>query len=161
MSRIPVEKVEAPKALGLLDDLDRRLADVRQRAFDLFELRGGRPGHDLDDWLAAERELLGLPTAELKDARTAFEMDVALPGFAAKDVDVKASPSEIFVHAASRTRSSDRQGEVLWSEFSRREIFRRFPLPQTIDEDHITAELDNGVLHVTAPKSPAIASPGR
>lgn len=30
---------------------------VRERAYELFERRGGEPGHELDDWLTAEREL--------------------------------------------------------------------------------------------------------
>lgn len=34
-----------------------RSDDIAQRAFELFLARGGEPGHDLDDWLQAEREL--------------------------------------------------------------------------------------------------------
>jgi hypothetical protein len=30
---------------------------VRKRAYEIFIGRGATPGHDLDDWLAAEREL--------------------------------------------------------------------------------------------------------
>lgn len=30
---------------------------IRQRAYELHQARGGIPGHDLDDWLQAEREL--------------------------------------------------------------------------------------------------------
>ena len=30
---------------------------IRQRAYQLFEARGRRQGHDLDDWLQAEREI--------------------------------------------------------------------------------------------------------
>lgn len=30
---------------------------VRRRAFELYELRGRKDGHDLDDWLQAELEL--------------------------------------------------------------------------------------------------------
>ncbi|MEW6246400.1 MAG: DUF2934 domain-containing protein [Nitrospirota bacterium] len=37
------------------DDLYTRIA---QRAYELYERRGREHGHDLDDWLAAERELL-------------------------------------------------------------------------------------------------------
>lgn len=29
---------------------------VRARAYELYEHRGGEPGHDWDDWLQAERE---------------------------------------------------------------------------------------------------------
>jgi DUF2934 family protein len=39
-------------------DMDER---IRLRAFQLFELRGREDGHDLDDWVAAETEILGRP----------------------------------------------------------------------------------------------------
>lgn len=32
---------------------------IRTRAYQLFEQRGCEPGHDLDDWLQAEAELIG------------------------------------------------------------------------------------------------------
>jgi Protein of unknown function (DUF2934) len=30
---------------------------IRKRAYQLFEMRGRHPGHELDDWLQAEREI--------------------------------------------------------------------------------------------------------
>ena len=30
---------------------------IRNRAHDIYERRGTEPGHDMDDWLQAEREL--------------------------------------------------------------------------------------------------------
>ena len=30
---------------------------IRKRAYELFEMRGRQPGHELDDWLQAEREI--------------------------------------------------------------------------------------------------------
>ncbi len=30
---------------------------IRKRAYQLFEMRGRGPGHELEDWLQAEREL--------------------------------------------------------------------------------------------------------
>ena len=32
---------------------------IRQRAYELYEQRGRTDGHDLDDWLRAEREIKG------------------------------------------------------------------------------------------------------
>ena len=32
--------------------------EIRVRAYELFEQRGKEPGHDLDDWLQAEGELV-------------------------------------------------------------------------------------------------------
>lgn len=34
------------------------LERIRARAYSLFQLRGQQPGHALDDWLLAEREVL-------------------------------------------------------------------------------------------------------
>ena len=34
---------------------------VRAHAYQIFKERGGEPGHDMDDWLQAEYELLQLP----------------------------------------------------------------------------------------------------
>jgi hypothetical protein len=31
--------------------------DIARRAYDLYLARGGQDGHDLEDWLRAEREL--------------------------------------------------------------------------------------------------------
>lgn len=30
---------------------------IAERAFEIFKSRGGKPGSELDDWLAAEKEL--------------------------------------------------------------------------------------------------------
>jgi len=35
-----------------------RADDIRRRAYSLFQARGGEHGHDVDDWLVAEAELL-------------------------------------------------------------------------------------------------------
>ena len=34
-----------------------QLEEIRIRAYEIYIERGGQPGHDLDDWLQAEREL--------------------------------------------------------------------------------------------------------
>ncbi|HEX5137394.1 MAG TPA: DUF2934 domain-containing protein [Planctomycetota bacterium] len=35
------------------------LDEIRQRAYEIYVRRGGAPGKDVDDWIAAERELRG------------------------------------------------------------------------------------------------------
>jgi hypothetical protein len=45
------EKESASRAAGVPPD------DVARRAYQRFEERGREPGHDLDDWLEAERDI--------------------------------------------------------------------------------------------------------
>jgi hypothetical protein len=37
-----------------------RFTDIARRAYDLYVARGGEHGHDVEDWLQAERELNGV-----------------------------------------------------------------------------------------------------
>ena len=34
-----------------------REEEIRNRAYEIYLQRGGQPGHELEDWLQAEREL--------------------------------------------------------------------------------------------------------
>ena len=37
--------------------VESRSEFIRKRAYQLFEMRGRQPGHELDDWLQSEREI--------------------------------------------------------------------------------------------------------
>ena len=41
---------------------------VRQRAYEIFLQRGSQPGHEIDDWLQAEYELMQLPVRKIARA---------------------------------------------------------------------------------------------
>ena len=45
-------------------------ADIASRAFELYCQRGCQAGHDVEDWLQAERELLGTATPRRRAERT-------------------------------------------------------------------------------------------
>jgi hypothetical protein len=45
--------------MTISDDLSQeQLEKIRQRAYELYEARGREEGHDLDDWLQAEAEVV-------------------------------------------------------------------------------------------------------
>lgn len=44
---------------------------IAERAEELFHQRGRQPGHELDDWLQAEYELMQLPVHQLAELATA------------------------------------------------------------------------------------------
>ena len=41
-----------------------QLDEIRRRAYELYEARGGEEGHDLEDWNQAEAEILGNRSSE-------------------------------------------------------------------------------------------------
>lgn len=55
----PQKKPTQTGALGLSVGNTLRDEEIRRRAYEIYLERGEQPGHDLDDWLRAERELEG------------------------------------------------------------------------------------------------------
>jgi len=53
---------------------------IRRRAHQLYLARGEKPGHDLDDWLQAEREILGESPKDSAENRATVIGSAASPG---------------------------------------------------------------------------------
>ena len=53
-AKLEVEVSEAPLAGGPAEE---RQARIRERAFELYVVRGQEDGHDLEDWVQAEAEI--------------------------------------------------------------------------------------------------------
>ena len=158
MANVAIHKVEdvTAKTLPVFEEIQKRLEDVRLRAFELFEKRGHESGRSLEDWLKAEREIFGWPAAEMAEKDEEYELQMMLPGFDAKEVQVTATPSEIIVHAETKLTEKTEQANVLWTEFALNDIYRKFEMPQRIDADMTEATLDKGVLRITAKKAAAV-----
>jgi HSP20 family protein len=154
MSNVAVEKVSGPakEALPIFDEIKNRFEEVRKRAYDLFEKRGHEFGHSMEDWLKAEHDILGKSAAEMTEKDGSYELQVTLPGFEAKEVNVTATPAEIIVHAKSEHTTKTEEAKVLWTEFGSNEVYRRFEAPETIEAENVTARLEKGILRVHAPK---------
>ena len=151
---VTIQKFRTREAsLPFLKQVDRLFDQIRQRAFSLFEEREFSPGRDIEDWLAAEREILWSPPVELIENDQEFRARIAAAGFEAKEIQVTALPDAIVVQAESERKHENVGGEVRISELGSRKLYRRVDLPSPIDLDKTTATLDEGVLHLVAAKA--------
>lgn len=57
-------KATAPKSTEPAASSEKIEEKIRERAYELYQLRGNQDGHDLDDWLAAEAEIAAKPDAK-------------------------------------------------------------------------------------------------
>jgi HSP20 family protein len=152
MSNVTVQKVpKKENAPTLFESMETLFDDVRKKAFDLFQQRGGLNGLDLDDWFRAEQDLVWKPASELAETEKEFRMKVAVPGLEAKDIQISALPDGIVVQAETTREEEKKEGKVHYSEFRNKKLFRRFEMPG-IDVEQVKATLDKGVLEITAPK---------
>jgi HSP20 family protein len=136
---------------------DREFEAIRQRAYELFLERGNHDSTDLDDWLAAEREILGMASGDVFEQDNAYDVDVSLPGFSASDVEIMATDTEVVVHAMIAATETGTANKSKLIEPGENEVYRRFRLPTPISFERISAEFNDGVLHVHAPKSKPVS----
>ena len=92
MGEVAVQKKES-----VWDQLQKIEARIMQRAFDIFRDNGSALGKDLDNWLAAERELIWKPAIELTEKDNQFEIRVAVAGIDPKDLNVEVTSEGLLV----------------------------------------------------------------
>src|SRR5215475_4244019 len=91
------ETVSIRKTKSILDEIEEINNRIMCRAYDIFASNGGIFGKDLDNWLAAERELLWKPAIELREKDNEFLVDIAVPGIDAKDLEIEVTADDLLV----------------------------------------------------------------
>jgi HSP20 family molecular chaperone IbpA len=155
MPQVAIEKLDGKNAAdtSVVDEMKTLAERIRQRAFEIFEKRGAADGLAINDWLSAERDLFRIPESELVEREGKFEARVSAPGIDPSDVTVTALPDALIVQGSAVHTHEHSDGDVRFCEFDQRTLFRRFDLPERINVDQVTANLDKGVLQLTARKS--------
>ena len=112
----------------------------------LHEQLGHLVGTDAPGWT---------PPVDLYETASDFVLTAELPGLTRDQIDIHAEDSRIVIRGA-RAAGPDR--EIACEQFHRVErghgrFSRAFSLPEPIDVDAVTADLKDGILTVTVPKT--------
>jgi HSP20 family molecular chaperone IbpA len=126
-------------------------AAVARRAYELFQARGSQHGHDCEDWVRAESELLTPIPATIIDRDGAVTVRAELCGLMGKDVEVLAEPRHLIVRPGKQTSNQDKGRAVFQGEMSA-EMFRVLDLPSEVDPHNMKATIEKEVLEVTLAK---------
>jgi HSP20 family molecular chaperone IbpA len=153
-----IEKARTPAIVPLLPD-DRflqRTADLRKliagRAYELFVEGGFTHGHDLEDWLRAESQLLTNTPMEIFESQEAITIKTALPGWSAQDIEIHVEQQRFSISGQQLEESEHKKGKSIRSEQRWKRIFRSLNLPAQIDPEKVRATFSNGELQVELPK---------
>src|ERR1051326_4899328 len=98
-------------------------AMVARRAYELFEARGSEHGHDCEDWIRAESELLTPLPATIIDTDEAVTIRAELRGLMGKEVEVLAEPRHLIVRRAKQMSEQDNRRAGFQGDMSA-EMFR-------------------------------------
>jgi len=151
MAEVPVRKSKS-----IFDEIDRMRDRITRRAYEIFSANGGIFGRDINDWLAAENELVWKPAIELEEKDNEFLLRIAVPGVDPKDINIEVTAEDILVradihHEHKHEHKEEKKGEVHACEFASGNLFRSIHLPKKIDSEKVKAEFKNGMLTLKAP----------
>ncbi len=141
---------EASPRMVSAETLQRRSGElteaVARRAYEIFERRGGAPGHHEEDWLQAESELLLPLHVELAEAGQYLTVRAPVPGFSACEIEVALEPRRV-------TIAGEHAGQGVEPGASR--FLRMVELPGDVDTENATAAFKDGVLALALRKARA------
>ena len=154
---IPVQLLAPDILHNRKNELDEMIA---RRAFQLFESRGGGHGHDVDDWLTAELELLRPYRRDLKESDEAVFFHAELPcSFTPDQLKVSVQPRRLTI-SGERELEVTCVGDVPTHVEKRTErIFQTEELPAEVDPSRTTATLKAELLEIMMPKVITVSTP--
>lgn len=128
---------------------------VAHRAFEKFLERGGQPGRELEDWLAAERELLGPITLDIEETREYVHALAAAPCFAGAQVEVSIEPRWLAILAEnnSGTAFGETNDASAQKGPAEKQAFCIVQLPAEVVPKESIAILGDGLVGIRMPKA--------
>jgi HSP20 family molecular chaperone IbpA len=131
---------------NLMDRINQMSQAITQRAYEIFEGNGRRFGHDLEDWLKAEMDMLHPVHVNIAEAEDSLEVKVEMPGFSEKEIEVSVAPRRLTITGKRVTATrEEKKSKTVYSEFCSNQILRTVDLPASVDAEKTTATLKNGV----------------
>ena len=142
------EQFVAVVEADVFDRMNETRSLIAQRAYEIYESRGGNHGSDQDDWFMAEGELLPQFEIDFDVTDSAVRLTTQVPGFDAKDLEVEVGHRRAVVcgihpdsHQAGASPRKDKK------------VMRVIELPFDVDPVCARATLQRGTLQVVLPRS--------
>jgi HSP20 family protein len=102
-----------------------------------------------------EDRTTSVPAVDVRETGTGWHMEVDLPGFSEKDVEVKLENNLLTISSRKEQEQQEKKNGYLLHERRASSFCRSFVLPDDVDREKIEAAFANGVLSLSFTKVPA------
>lgn len=146
-----------PMISSVQTTIDRLREQIAVRAHQLAVERGYGPGHELDDWLRAESQLVWKPEMHLEERPHTLVVKFRVPGIRREDIHVWVDRRSLVLLGEAQPEEPAEDVRVHGSEFRYGQIYRQIELPTPVEPERGKARLTDGVLTITLPKQASAA----
>jgi HSP20 family protein len=94
----------------------------------------------------------GLPAVNIIENERAFELEVAAPGYKKSDFKIDIEEQTLKISSERTSKEEENTDRFTRREFAYTSFQRSFHLPETVDQEAITAQYTDGILKVTLTK---------
>lgn len=145
---------------SIRDSIEWRALELNREAPERTNTQSDENWGDEDSrdqgWQGAETALLERMPVELRETPASFRVAAQLPNdFSADDVDVSLDDGRLTIRGRRRDRPDSREteGELVYSEFRNREVYRQIELPEPVEVDEVDVRFDGATLRIVVPKA--------
>jgi len=95
-----------------------------------------------------------VPAVNVKEADDSFEIQLAAPGMEKENFEINVENNILSISAETKSENEekDENGKYTKREFSFNSFKRSFSLPESVDDEDIKANYENGILKLSIPK---------
>lgn len=93
--------------------------------------------------------------ADLYETDDKLVLELSVPGLRAEDLDISVEDGQLTVSgkALSEHKEEGEERRYWLQSIARSEFSRSLKLPKSVDVENISAQVQNGILHLTMPKA--------
>lgn len=102
-------------------------------------------------------ELVSIPSTNISDEETAFELSIALPGLDKKNVNIELQGNTLIISGEKEESQEVKEKHWVRKEFVRNAFYRTFEVPLNADPDKINAKMKDGLLQIRIAKKDSIS----
>jgi HSP20 family protein len=125
-----------PRSTSILNDMDKMISNV-------FENDWNFPVHSKTNWS---------PPVDVKETDDSFTLTADIPGLTKKEVNVNVSDGIVSISGERKFENEKESDNYHYRERQYGSFLRTFNLPETVNEEKITANFKNGILSIELPK---------
>ena len=133
-----------PNTISMFDEMDSIIGSYYNRGWNL-------PHRD-NDWD---------PPVDVKELNDSYLLSADIPGLTRSDIKVNIDKNVLSISGEKDLEMNDNNSDYYYRERKYGAFSRTFNLPESIDQDKVSASFKNGTLEVSLPKHENVVSKDR
>ncbi len=117
---------------------------------------------DTDDFFGDDFFTLknNLPAMNIKENEKSFEVELAVPGFSKKEIEISVENDVLHIYAQKEKKEEEKKEDYTYKEFMYNSLDRKLQLPSSVNqEQEIKATYKDGLLKLELAKISGAQSP--